>query len=57
MYLGAFFTPAKTFKKGKVAQRARDNLNGYLGGGFKYFFTFTPILGEMIQFDLYFQLG
>ena len=22
-----------------------------LGGAFKYFFIFTPILGEMIQFD------
>ena len=29
-----------------------------LGGGFKYFFIFTPILGEMIQFDEhFFQMG
>ena len=51
------FYTRKTFKKGKVAQRAKDNLNGYLGGGFKYSFTFTPILGEMIPFDLYFSTG
>ena len=28
-----------------------DRINGLLGGGFKDFFIFTPILGEMIQFD------
>ena len=29
------FYTRKTFKKGKVAQRARDNLNDYLGGGYR----------------------
>ena len=29
-----------------------------LGGGFKYLFMFTPIFGEMIQFDEYIcQIG
>ena len=28
----------------------------YLGGGFKYF-LFSPLLGEMIQFDSYFSTG
>ena len=27
-----------------------------LGGGFKYF-LFSPLLGEVIQFDEYFQMG
>ena len=30
--------------------------NGYLGGGFKYF-LFSPLLGEMIHFDYFFQMG
>ena len=30
------------------------NIHTKLGGGFKYFFVFTPILREMIQFDKYF---
>ena len=25
--------------------------NAILGGGFEYFFIFTPKIGEMIQFD------
>ena len=30
----------------------------FLGGGFKYIFIFTPIPGEMIQFDEHiFQMG
>ena len=28
-----------------------------LGGGFKYFFIFIPKIGEMIQFDQYFENG
>ena len=30
-----------------------------LGGGFRYFFIFTPIVGEIIQFDLrmFYQMG
>ena len=28
-----------------------------LRGGFKYFFIFTPNLGEMIKFDEYFSNG
>ena len=30
--------------------------NEYLGGGFKYF-LFSPLPGEMIQFDYYFSNG
>jgi len=28
-----------------------------LAGGFKLFFIFTPIPGEMVQFDYYFHMG
>ena len=28
----------------------KNNAKSYLGGGFKYF-LFSPLLGEMIQFD------
>ena len=36
-----------------------QSLNYYmLGGAFKYFFMFTPILGEMLQFDVHIlQMG
>ena len=33
------------------------NDDSKLCGGFKYFFIFTPILGEMIHFDEYFPNG
>ena len=37
-----------------VSYKVQDILNG----DFKYFFIFTPKIGEMIQFDDYiFQLG
>ena len=38
------------------AKSIRIDHNGILGGGFKYF-LFSPLPGEMIQFDKYFSYG
>ena len=35
-------------------EREDMQLGGELGGGFKVFFKFSPVLGDMIQFDYYF---
>ena len=34
-----------------------EKRNKQLGGGFKYFFIFIPIPGEMIHFHQYFSMG
>ena len=47
-------------KKGGGLKRCKGNIfqtpRGYLDGGFKYF-LFSPLLGEMIQFDSYVLIG
>ena len=43
--------------KGEKQHKTLLKINGWLGGGFKYF-LFSPLLGEMIQFDEHiFQMG
>ena len=45
-------------KTGCLALKIGLDFQQNLGGGFKYFFMFTLILGEMIQFDEHiFQMG
>ena len=41
----------------RLASSPSHLVESYLGGGFKYFLIFTPILWEMIQFDQYFSDG
>ena len=39
-----------SFQNGCLKPPATGTSKNYLGGGFKYF-LFSPLLGEMIQFD------
>ena len=42
---------AKLWMKQKISYHFETRYDEYLGGGFKYFFSFSPLFGEDSQFD------